>query len=99
MSAMSFSHAKDADLSWVEGQIHFANPSTSTTASRDAGDANSEKNAESKELNLVPTLVGVPSAEVGFHGMVRGPKVKLVWIECEVEVPVWLLSVIMSHSP
>ena len=76
MSAIAFSHAKDADLAWVEGQIHFVNPSTtpnvnpSTAGNAASQNANGEKN-ENKELNLVPTLDTVPSAEVrrgNIHG-------------------------------
>lgn len=58
MSAISFSQAKDAELAWVEGQIHF----DSSTSSRELASGNA--NVGNKELNAMPILDALTSAEV-----------------------------------
>ena len=55
MSSISFSQAKDADLAWVDGQIHF-----SSSTRRTGGN----ENEDNKELNLVPVLDALAAPEV-----------------------------------
>lgn len=49
MSAITFNHAKDAELAWVDGQIHFSAPSGGP---------------KTEDLGLVPILDAVTSVEV-----------------------------------
>jgi hypothetical protein len=68
MSAISFSHARDADLAWVEGQIHFVNPASTPTVPTAGLESNANVEKNNKD-NLVPTLDTVPSVEVGWGRM------------------------------
>ena len=62
MSAISFRPAKDADLAWVEGQIHLED--TSATSIKDLPGGGDHVSPDTKELHLVPVLDAVSSAEV-----------------------------------
>lgn len=59
MSSISFSQAKDAELAWLDGQIHI-NPAANLGQYIKGGN----ENEGARELNLVPILDALPSAEV-----------------------------------
>ena len=67
MSSISFSQAKDAELAWVDGRLHYSDsaPDEGEEGGGRGGGGGREGGAvESKELNLVPILDAVPPLEV-----------------------------------
>lgn len=60
MSSVVFSQAKDAELSWVDGQIHFS----SATSKGVVGIGGNENNIEGNKTDLVPVLDGLPQNQV-----------------------------------
>jgi len=60
MSSVVFSQAKDAELAWVDGQIHFSSATSKGVVGVD-GDRN---NAEDRKTDLVPVLDGLPQNQV-----------------------------------
>ena len=60
MSSVIFSQAKDAELAWVDGQIHFS----SATSKGVVGIGGNENNTDHK-TDLVPVLDGLPQNQVG----------------------------------
>ena len=61
MSSVIFSQAKDAELAWVDGQIHFS----SATSKGVVGIGGNENNIEDHKADLVPVLDGLPQNQVG----------------------------------
>ena len=67
MSSISFSPAKDAELAWVDGQIHFSAP-TARELTQNGGKTPSE-GEDSKEVNIiVPILDALTSVEARKGG-------------------------------
>ena len=58
MSSVSFSQAKDAELTWVDGHIYFC----STTSKEVVGISNNPD--EKQTLDMVPVLDALPQNEV-----------------------------------
>ena len=54
MSGVHFSQAKEAELAWVDGQIHIAKTPT-------------EGNEEEHERDAVPLLDTLPQSQVRMH--------------------------------
>ena len=67
MSSISFSQAKDAELAWLDGQIHI-NPAAYLGQHTSGGN----QNEGLRELNLVPILDALPPAEVCVHAWIPG---------------------------
>lgn len=61
MSSVSFSQAKDAELAWVDGEIHFS----SVTSKGVVGLV--EGRNDGRELDTVPVLDSLPQDQV-FNG-------------------------------
>ena len=59
MSAITFRPAKDAELAWVDGQIHFSSPAA-RELTQEGGKPSS---TTGQELNMVPILDALTSAE------------------------------------
>ncbi len=59
MSSVFFSQAKDAELAWVDGEIHFS----SVTSKGVMGTVEGESG--NKELGTVPVLDSLPQDQVG----------------------------------
>ncbi len=59
MSSVFFSQAKDAELAWVDGEIHFS----SVTSKGVMGTVEGESG--NKELDTVPVLDSLPQDQVG----------------------------------
>ena len=94
MSSVIFSQAKDAELAWVDGQIHFS----SATSKGVVGIGGNENNTDHK-TDLVPVLDGLPQNQVGddftLVGKSRGffcdisghswgvGMCQLVWVLCQ----------------
>ncbi len=62
MSSISFSQAKEAELAWVDGQIHFSGSIPGK------GESKTNGNVGTKELNVVPVLDALTLHEVGNGG-------------------------------
>ena len=58
MSSVFFSQAKDAELAWVDGQIHFS----SATSKGVVG--SKEVPVDKEETDRVPVLEGLPTTQV-----------------------------------
>ena len=57
MSGVHFSQAKEAELAWVDGQIHLAKTAKTPT----------EGDKEEHERDAVPLLGTLPQSQVGMH--------------------------------
>ncbi len=72
MSSVLFSKAKDAELAWLDGQIHI-NPAANL--GQYINRTEDSKESIARELNLVPILDAVPSTEVlAVSGLVTSQK-------------------------
>ncbi len=66
MSSITFSPARDAELAWVDGQIHFSAPTAKELGgnpTQNGGKPSTAGDEDSKELNMVPILDALTSAE------------------------------------
>ena len=63
MSSVSFGQAKDAELAWVDGEIHFS----SATSKNVVGEGD---NDQEKAGDLVPVLDALPSNLVGVGNII-----------------------------
>ncbi len=57
MSSVSFSQAKDAELAWVDGQVHFSSVTSK-------GVVGLKEDGKDSELDTVPVLDSLPQDQV-----------------------------------
>ena len=66
VSSVHFSRAKEAELAWIDGQIHLRSATSKAVMGEGGGER--EGGGESKEKDLVPVLDALPQSQVGHHG-------------------------------